>query len=115
MQHNNLGAVCKGLNIPFRIWEGINLTSTKQHLYSRAMTPKQRLQLLREAVLLEQAGGTWTQKHVSAVTGYSVSFLRASDCPKSYEEGNGPHGKDRVCYQPAEVRDWRSKRLRKAS
>lgn len=72
-----------------------------------------RVAILREAVALEQAGGFWQQKHAAAVTGYSVSFLRASDCPREYEEGNGPKGRLRLVYVPAEVRAWKLKRLRK--
>lgn len=67
--------------------------------------------LLDEAVALERAGGTWKQQHAAAVTGYSVSFLRASDCPKHFEEGNGPKGRPRPVYIPAEVREWKRKRL----
>jgi hypothetical protein len=69
------------------------------------------IQLLEEAVALENAGGTWTQKHASAVAGYSVAFLRNSDCPKHYEEGDGPKGKKRLVYFPGEVREWKRKRL----
>lgn len=72
------------------------------------------IQLLNEAVALEHAGGTWSQLHAAAVTGYSASFLRASDCPKRFEEGNGPKGRDRVVYIPAEVREWKARRLKVA-
>jgi len=68
------------------------------------------VQLLNEAVALEQAGGTWSQKHAAAVTGYSVAFLRSSDCPKQFEEGNGPKGRPRVVYLPADVRAWKAAR-----
>lgn len=68
--------------------------------------------LLREAIALEEAGGTWQQKHAAAVTGYSVSFLRNSDCPCEYEEGNGPKGKPRLIYIPAKVREWKLSRRR---
>lgn len=67
--------------------------------------------LLNEAEALERLGGTWTQKHAAAVTGYSPSFLRISDCPKDYEEGHGPTGKARVVYVPAKVRAWKRARL----
>lgn len=70
--------------------------------------------LLNEAVALEHAGGTWTQKHAAAVTGYSISFLRNSDCPKQSEEGNGPKGRPRVVYLPTEVREWKQSRLIRA-
>lgn len=62
---------------------------------------------LKEAVALEEAGGTWNQSHAAAVAGYSVAYLRNSDCPKHFEEGNGPKGKARVVYIPAEVRQWK--------
>jgi hypothetical protein len=39
-----------------------------------------------------------------------VAYLRTSDCPKSFEEGNGPKGKPRVVYVPAEVRAWKTAR-----
>lgn len=68
------------------------------------------IRLLDEAVALERAGGTWTQKHAAAITGYSVAFLRTSDCPKSFEEGNGPKGKPRVVYLPGDVRAWKASR-----
>lgn len=77
--------------------------------------PTERVELLEEAVWIERAGGVWLQRHVSAVTGYSVRYVRASDCPKRFEEGNGPTGKPRVVYVPAEVREWMQRRLRKAS
>lgn len=76
--------------------------------------PNPRVELLEEAVWIEKAGGVWHQRHVAAVTGYSPRFIRASDCPKRYEEGHGPTGKERVVYLPAEVRDWMHRRLRKA-
>lgn len=69
--------------------------------------------ILREAVALEAAGGTWLQKHAAAVTGYSTTFLRNSDCPKGYEEGAGPKGRDRLVYVPAEVRAWKASRLKR--
>lgn len=70
--------------------------------------------LLDEAAALERAGGTWTQRHAAAVAGYSVSYLRASNCPKHFEEGNGAKGKARVVYLPGEVRAWKSSRLVRA-
>lgn len=68
------------------------------------------VQLLKEAVALEEAGGTWTQRHAAAITGYSISYLRSSDCPKAFEEGNGPKGRARVVYDPAAVRAWKANR-----
>jgi hypothetical protein len=80
----------------------------------RARKPNDTIRLLEEAVALERAGGTWSQKHAAAVAGYSVAFLRNSDCPKHYEEGEGPKGRARLVYFPAEVRSWKSNRLVKA-
>lgn len=72
--------------------------------------------LLNEAMALEKVGGTWTQKHAAAFTGYSVAYLRISDCPKEFEEGNGPLGKHRVVYIPEAVRTWKySRRVKQAS
>lgn len=71
--------------------------------------------VLAEAAALEQAGGFWQQKHAAAVTGYSVSFIRASDCPKLYEIGEGPKGRGRPVYIPAEVRAWKLQRLRRVA
>jgi hypothetical protein len=68
------------------------------------------VRLLDEAVALERAGGTWSQKHAAAVAGYSVAFLRNSDCPKHYEEGEGPKGRQRLVYFPDEVREWKAGR-----
>lgn len=78
------------------------------------MDKQNRIALLEEAVALEKAGAHWTLKHVCAITGYSDRFIRGSDCPRASEEGQGPTGKGRIVYQPAEVRDWQKKRLRKA-
>lgn len=77
---------------------------------TRAKKTSDTVRLLNEAVALEQAGGTWTQKHAAAVTGYSVAYLRSSDCPKAFEEGNGPKGRPRVVYDPAMVREWKASR-----
>lgn len=74
------------------------------------MTSRQRIALLREAILLEQAGGRWTQKHAAVVTGYSPSFLRNTNCPKRLEEGEGAKGKPRVFYLPSDVRQWLAER-----
>jgi hypothetical protein len=78
------------------------------------VTTRQLIALLREAVELERAGGRWSQKHAAAVAGYSPSFLRNSDCPKRLEDGEGPKGKPRVFYLPAEVRAWLGERNERA-
>jgi hypothetical protein len=78
------------------------------------VTSRTRILLLREAVALEQAGARWSQKHAAVVAGYSPSFLRNSDCPKFLEDGEGPKGKPRVFYLPAEVRAWLADRNARA-
>lgn len=77
---------------------------------AKARKGNDTIRLLDEAAALERAGSTWTQKHAAAITGWGVSFLRTSDCPKHFEEGNGPKGKPRVVYVPAEVRAWKAAR-----
>lgn len=79
------------------------------------MTTQSRIELLEEAVAIEKAGGYWQQKHAAAVTGNSPRTLRSSDCPKSYEDGQGEKGKARVVYVPADVREWMRRRLRKSA
>lgn len=69
-----------------------------------------RTQLVEEAVALERAGGTWAVKHAAAVTGYSPSHIRNSDCPKHTEPG-GPRsrkGRGKIVLIPKEVRDWKA-------
>jgi hypothetical protein len=78
------------------------------------MKPGERIALLEEAVVLEKAGSLWTQAHAAAVAGESPRTLRSSDCPKSHVEGQGPKGKPRLVYVPADVRQWMQKRLRRA-
>lgn len=78
------------------------------------MTSRDRIVLLKEAIALEEADSRWTQKHAAVVTGYSPSFLRNSDCPKRIEDGDGPKGKPRVFYLPADVREWMRARNAKA-
>lgn len=73
------------------------------------------IRLLDEAMKLEAAGGTWTQSHVAAVTGYSVATIRASDCPKHHEQGPTTVTRPRLVYLPHEVRHWKASLLRKAS
>lgn len=72
------------------------------------------IRLIAEALALESAGGTWTQPHVAAVTGYSVATIRVSDCPKQYEMTPGATTKPRLVYIPAEVREWKAKLLKRA-
>lgn len=79
------------------------------------MKARDLTEILREAIALEQAGAPWQQRHAAAVTGYSVSFLRNSDCPKYHEEGNGPKGRRILVYIPAEVRAWKASRMRRVA
>lgn len=76
------------------------------------MRPLTVVQVIEEAVALEDAGGVWSQRHAAAITGVSAGFLRNSDCPKRYLEGNGPKGKRLVVYLPEEVRAWYASRIR---
>jgi hypothetical protein len=78
------------------------------------MTSRERVELLHEAVALEEAGGRWKQKHAAAVTGFSATYLRNSDCPKLLDEGHGPKGKPMVFYLPADVRAWLAARNARA-
>lgn len=79
------------------------------------MARRDLIEVLREAKALEDAGAPWQQRHAAAVTGFSVSFLRNSDCPCYREEGNGPKGKPRISYVPTEVRAWKAARMRKVA
>jgi hypothetical protein len=75
-----------------------------------------RADVIEEAIALEKAGGTWRQKHAAAITGYSQTYVRNSDCPKHFEKGNGPKGKHIVIYEPSEVRQWKARqRVREAA
>lgn len=70
------------------------------------------VRLLDEAVALERADATWTQKHAAAVAGCSATYLRRSDCPKHYTDGQGPTNKPMLVYVPSEVRAWKAARLK---
>ena len=69
------------------------------------------VRLLEEAIALERANAHWTQRHAAAVTGYSETFLRRSNCPKHYEMLEGAKGKAKIVYIPAEVRSWKASRI----
>ena len=71
----------------------------------------ERVKLMAEARAIEEAGGQWRVRHASAVTGYSDSFLRRSDCPRLYDVSGGSTTKATVWYDPAEVRAWKAGRL----
>lgn len=73
------------------------------------------IRLLDEAVAIERAGGTWTQQHAAAVTGYSVESIRISDCPRHHERTPTVTMRPRLVYLPAEVRAWKAGLLLKAS
>jgi hypothetical protein len=47
-----------------------------------------------------------TQKEAARVLRVSVSYLRASSCPKHLLPGNGPHGRPLVRYLRDEVLAW---------
>lgn len=65
-----------------------------------------KVELLAEARAIEEAGGEWRLKHAAAVLGYSVSFLRRSDCPKHIELDT------KIPWIiPAEARAWKAARL----
>jgi hypothetical protein len=48
----------------------------------------------------------WSQKRAVRSMEVSVSYLRASDCPKVLLPGNGPGKKPLVRYDPREVLKW---------
>jgi len=73
---------------------------------------RDKVTLINEAIALEQAGFNWTQRHVAALCNRSVSYIRNSDCPKSFEEGHGPKGKAMLVYEPKKVRPWMAARIR---
>jgi hypothetical protein len=47
-----------------------------------------------------------TQKEAAAWLRVSVSWLRASSCPKRLLPGNGSAGKPVVRYDPRQVEEW---------
>lgn len=77
--------------------------------------PNDTIALINEALALEKAGGTWSQAHVAAVTGYGVTSIRNSDCPKHYERGPNSTIRPKLIYLPHEVRAWKAGLLKKAS
>lgn len=48
----------------------------------------------------------WTQKEAAARLGVSVSYLRASGCPKTFLPSLKPGGRPIIRYSPAEVAEW---------
>ncbi len=48
----------------------------------------------------------FTQKEAAALLNVSVSYLRASSCPKVLLPGTGPRGKSLVRYLKADVLSW---------
>lgn len=87
-------------------------TSKNASSVSAHRARRDKITLIREAVALEEAGCNWTQAHVAALCNRSVSYIRNSDCPKSYEEGHGPKGKALLVYEPPKVRTWMASRIR---
>jgi hypothetical protein len=57
----------------------------------------------------------WTQKEAAAKLRVSVSWLRASSCPKKLLPGNGKAGKPLVRYDPKEVEQWTLQRREHAA
>ena len=57
----------------------------------------------------------WTQKEAAARLKVSVSWLRASSCPKRIIPGNGKAGKPLVRYDPEEVEQWTRQRQEHAA
>lgn len=57
----------------------------------------------------------WTQKETAARLRVSVSWLRASSCPKLFLPGNGKTDKPIVRYDPAEVETWSLQRREHAA
>lgn len=56
------------------------------------------------------------QKEAALLVGVSVSWLRASSCPKVLIPGNGPKGRPLVRYDPEDLERWKeSHRVRQAS
>jgi hypothetical protein len=47
------------------------------------------------------------QKEAAMLLGVSVSWLRASSCPKVLIPGNGPKGRPIVRYDPADLEAWK--------
>ena len=47
-----------------------------------------------------------TQREVARLLGVSVSFIRASSCPKYLLPGNGPRGRPLLRYRRDEVLAW---------
>jgi hypothetical protein len=77
----------------------------------RGGVTEERVKLMVEARAIEQAGGQWRVRHASAVTGYSESFLRRSNCPRLYDVSGGSTAKATVWYDPADVRACKARRL----
>ena len=73
-----------------------------------------RVAAMTEARAIEETGGQWRLRHVAAITGYSESFLRRSDCPRFYDISGGSTTKAAIWYEPAEVREWKAARLSRA-
>lgn len=51
-------------------------------------------------------GELWTQKEAAAAIKVSVSYLRASTCPKTFLPSLKPNGRPLVRYVPSEVEAW---------
>lgn len=61
---------------------------------------------LLAAVGLANPARLVTQKEAAAYLGVSVSYLRASSCPKVLLPGTGPRGKPMVRYRVRDLDQW---------
>lgn len=68
--------------------------------------------IIDEALALERAGMTWSFAHVAAITGYSVNYIRHSDCPREHERTIEGVKRDRTVFMPAAVRLWKASLLK---
>lgn len=48
----------------------------------------------------------WTQREAAAAMAVSVSYLRASDCPKVFLPSLQPNGRRLLRYDPEACRAW---------
>jgi hypothetical protein len=58
----------------------------------------------------EESPPMLTQREAAALLRVSVSYLRASSCPKHLLPGNGPRGRPIVRYLREELLDWATSR-----
>ncbi len=63
-----------------------------------------------ESHVRDHGQGYLTQKQAAAVLQVSVSYLRASSCPKVLLPGNGKRGKPLVRYRQLDLLAWANSR-----